>query len=123
MALHALGQSYLAGFGENFPRNPYYMTNWAPAIDFPYRNDPYACDAAFKGPEPSRFIAYGLLVGGPGFDDSYVDIRSELENSLLTLGNNFVRAEPTQDYIAAFAGALAKLVSYYDLGPFCEGFQ
>lgn len=32
-----------------------------------------------------------------------------------------MRAEPTQDYIAALAGVLARLVSYYDQGPYCGG--
>eukprot|EP01114_Cavostelium_apophysatum_P008666 TRINITY_DN2133_c0_g1_i1.p1 TRINITY_DN2133_c0_g1~~TRINITY_DN2133_c0_g1_i1.p1 ORF type:complete len:1063 (-),score=160.59 TRINITY_DN2133_c0_g1_i1:48-3236(-) len=107
------GRSYMIGFGSNYPVRAYHLPSWAPTIDFPYRGGLNGgCAAAFgkqADGDLNRMIAYGAIVGGPNIQDYYPDWR----------GNNWVFAEPTQDYTALFSGAVAKLVDYYNLGPFC----
>lgn len=68
------------------------------------------CSSDWNSGTLNRMIVYGGMVGGPRFDDTYYDWR----------GGNWVLAEVTQDYTAAFSTAMARLVMYYDLPPFCD---
>ena len=86
------------------------MTSWAPTIDFPYRGLVDQCHAQYSGEAiDNRMMIVGAMVGGPTDNDVYVDVRSD-----------YVAAEPTQDYTAAFSGALAKLIEYYQQDPYCD---
>ncbi|KAG1117567.1 hypothetical protein G6F42_013404 [Rhizopus arrhizus] len=49
-----------------------------------------------------RFILYGAVEGGPNIDDTWYDDRSNYEYS-----------EVTQDYNAAWTGAIAGLIDFY----------
>jgi len=105
------GYSYVVGFGTPSPQRVYFLSAWAPTIDYPYRNSnvhPNCNDAFFGNLDANRMIAYGAMVGGPHFDDSYPDDRGD-----------YITGEPTTDYPAMFTGALSKLIEYYNLPPFC----
>jgi hypothetical protein len=54
-----------------------------------------------------RFILYGAVEGGPNIDDTYHDDRTNYEYS-----------EVTQDYNAAWTGAVAGLIDYYGWDKF-----
>jgi len=82
--------SYEVGFGSTYPQHPHHRTShgsWADSLDTP----------AYQ-----RHTLYGALVGGPASDDSYMDSRSQYNQS-----------EPACDYNAGFSGALARLYNEY----------
>jgi endoglucanase len=97
---YALGQnpanrSYVVGFGVNPPINPHHRTAhgaWANNLNGP--------------PTATRHILYGALVGGPGSNDAYTDLRSD-----------FQKNEVATDYNALFTGALSKLTQDFGGTP------
>ncbi len=90
-------RSYEVGFGNNPPVNVHHRTShgsWA--------ND-------IMTPVNQRHILYGALVGGPGNDDSYADIRTD-----------YIKNEVADDYNAGFTGALARLYMEYGGTPLAD---
>lgn len=85
-----LGQSYVVGYGENYPKNPHHRTAHAS-----WNNSVY-------DPVENRHILYGALVGGPNQDGTYEDDR-----------NNYINNEVACDYNAGFTGLLCKMVDEY----------
>ncbi len=87
------GRSYVCGFGQNPPANPH------------HRNAHASVTGDIGVPAVNRHVLFGALVGGPGADDSYADVRTD-----------YVKNEVAMDYNAGFTGALARL--YRDSGGF-----
>ena len=87
------GRSYVCGFGNNPPFNPH------------HRNSHASLTNDINNPSTNRHLLAGALVGGPDFDDNYVDDRSD-----------YVKNEVAMDYNAGFTGALARL--YQESGGF-----
>ncbi|HYD41243.1 MAG TPA: glycoside hydrolase family 9 protein [Anaeromyxobacter sp.] len=82
--------SYVVGFGQNPPRNPHHRTAhgaWYNDIDDPPNN---------------RHVLFGALVGGPGSNDAYADLRTDYQKN-----------EVATDYNAGFFGALAKMYALH----------
>ncbi|MBY9007667.1 MAG: glycoside hydrolase family 9 protein [Candidatus Lokiarchaeota archaeon] len=84
-------QSYMCGFGVNYPKNPHHRT----------AHGSYA--GAISVPEDNQHILYGALVGGPGLDDSYEDDRTDYQKN-----------EVACDYNSGLVGALAFLTGLYE---------
>ncbi|WP_052249711.1 glycoside hydrolase family 9 protein [Tateyamaria sp. ANG-S1] len=76
------GQSFVVGFGEDFPLNPHHRG----ASGTRHVDDP----------EPNVYVLHGALVGGPARNGDYEDVRSD-----------YVANEVATDYNAGFSGALA----------------
>lgn len=76
------GQSFVVGFGEDFPLNPHHRG----ASGTRHVDDP----------APNAYILHGALVGGPAPNGDYDDVRT-----------NYVTNEVATDYNAGFSGALA----------------
>ncbi|KAJ3128768.1 hypothetical protein HK098_003534 [Nowakowskiella sp. JEL0407] len=97
-------RSWIPGFGQNYPLSPYHKSSYNSFIDFPLRGKPEGDIGTdfLQGNTRNRFLLYGAVVGGPNFNDSYYDDRNAYEYT-----------EVTQDYNAAFTGALAGLIRYY----------
>ncbi|WP_227270430.1 glycoside hydrolase family 9 protein [Roseobacter weihaiensis] len=75
-------QSFVVGFGEDFPRNPHHRG---------------ASGTTHVGDsDPNAYILQGALVGGPDQNGDYNDVRSD-----------YVSNEVATDYNAGFSGALA----------------
>lgn len=75
-------QSFVVGFGEDFPLNPHHRG---------------ASGTTHVGdPDPNVYILQGALVGGPSENGDYDDVRSD-----------YVANEVATDYNAGFSGALA----------------
>ena len=92
-ALGDTGRSFVVGFGTNPPTQPHHRSSSCP------KNSATVCDWNSynnQGPNPSTL--WGALVGGPGQDDSYADLRSD-----------YVKNEVACDYNAGFQSALAGL--------------
>ena len=87
------GRSYLCGFGTNPPANPH------------HRNSHASLTNDINTPASNRHVLFGALVGGPDFNDSYADNRSD-----------YVKNEVAMDYNAGLTGALARL--YQEFGGF-----
>ncbi len=82
--------SYMIGFGVNSPQNPHHRTahgSWALSMAIP---------------EKTQHILYGALVGGPGLDDSWDDIRTDYQKN-----------EVACDYNSGLIGALTFLSDKY----------
>ncbi|MEJ6391963.1 glycoside hydrolase family 9 protein [Gymnodinialimonas sp. 2305UL16-5] len=75
-------QSFVVGFGEDFPLNPHHRGA---------SGTTHVGDSA-----PNAYILHGALVGGPDQDGSYEDVRSD-----------YIANEVATDYNAGFSGALA----------------
>lgn len=75
-------QSFVVGFGEDFPLNPHHRS----ASGTRHVDDP----------APNAYILHGALVGGPARNGDYDDVRT-----------NYVQNEVATDYNAGFSGALA----------------
>ena len=104
------GRSWMVGFGNKSPLLPYHKSSYNAYIDFPLRGQLGNLEIGgdfLMSRTPNRFIAYGALVGGPLENDDYVDNRE-----------NYEYTEVTQDYNAAFTGALAALVEIHGGKPF-----
>ena len=87
-------QSFVVGYGENFPKNPHHRTahaSWKNALDTP---------------ETNRHILYGALVGGPNEDGTYTDDRQ-----------NYINNEVACDYNAGFTALLCKMNTVSDSKP------
>jgi hypothetical protein len=87
------GRSYVCGFGNNPPMNPH------------HRNAHASVSNNIHSPVNNRHVLFGALVGGPGFNDGYVDDRTD-----------YVQNEVAMDYNAGFTGAVARL--YQEFGGF-----
>lgn len=90
------GRSYVVGFGNNFPQKAHHRAASCP-------DRPAPCDWSNKdSPNPNPQILYGALVGGPDYNDNYIDDR-----------NNFQMTEVADDYNAGFQAALAGLNTFF----------
>uniref|UniRef100_A0A0P4WDV2 Endoglucanase n=1 Tax=Scylla olivacea TaxID=85551 RepID=A0A0P4WDV2_SCYOL len=90
--LGSTGRSFVVGFGNNPPQRPHHASSSC-------KDPPEPCSwPDFHSPAPNPHILYGALVGGPGQDDSYVDVRSD-----------YVKNEVACDYNAGFQSAVAAL--------------
>jgi hypothetical protein len=95
-ALGSSGQSFVVGFGANYPKKAHHR-----AASCPNRPAPCTYDAAFSSPADNPQLLAGALVGGPpGPQDEYEDDRS-----------NYQTNEVAMDYNAGFTGALAGLLA------------
>jgi hypothetical protein len=108
-ALGDYGYSWVVGFGDNYPSKPYHKASYNSYIDYPLRGAPQdTVETDFsESKTPQRFILYGAVEGGPNVDDSWYDDRSNYEYS-----------EVTQDYNAAWTGAIAGLIDFYGSSQF-----
>ncbi|KAK8384970.1 hypothetical protein O3P69_014502 [Scylla paramamosain] len=90
--LGSTGRSFVVGFGNNPPQRPHHASSSC-------KDPPASCTwDDFNSPAPNPHILYGALVGGPGQDDSYADVRSD-----------YIKNEVTCDYNAGFQSAVAAL--------------
>nr|AXQ39838.1 beta-1,4-endoglucanase [Loboptera decipiens] len=86
------GRSYVVGYGNNPPTHAHHRSSSCP-------DAPAACDwNTFNGGQANAHVLYGALVGGPGANDDYQDVR-----------NDAVHNEVACDYNAGFQSALAAL--------------
>ncbi|CAC5367752.1 E3.2.1.4 [Mytilus coruscus] len=84
------GRSYVVGFGVNPPTHEHHRAASCPVI-------PATCSHDFLDMKyPNPHVLYGALVGGPGQNDEYDDVRTD-----------YVRNEVALDYNAGFQGAVA----------------
>ncbi|XP_063436572.1 endoglucanase F-like [Mytilus trossulus] len=90
------GRSYVVGFGVNPPSHEHHRAASCPLIPASCSHDFYE----MKYPNPH--VLYGAIVGGPGPNDEYDDVRSD-----------YVRNEVAVDYNAGFQGAIAGLKSLH----------
>ncbi|RCH94201.1 hypothetical protein CU098_009712 [Rhizopus stolonifer] len=108
-ALGDYGYSWVVGFGDNYPTKPYHKSSYNSYIDYPMRGefqDKVEGDFS-ESKTKQRFILYGAVEGGPNIDDTWYDDRSNYEYS-----------EVTQDYNAAWTGAIAGLIDFYGADQF-----
>ena len=89
-ALGSTGRSFVVGYGVNPPVRPHHR-GASCVIGV-------ACSIGFSSPNPH--VIEGALVGGPGSDDSYADVRTD-----------YVKNEVALDYNAAFSGVVARFVA------------
>jgi hypothetical protein len=90
------GRSFVVGFGNNPPSREHHRGASCP-------DPPAACGwGVFDSPDPNPQVLYGALVGGPGENDDYADVR-----------NDAVKNEVAVDYNAAFQGAIAAMQQLY----------
>lgn len=86
------GRSYVVGFGENYPKQPYHAASSCP-------NRPEPCGwEAFRRNGSNPQLLHGALVSGPDENDYYMDKREE-----------YIYNEVTLDYNAGFQSAVAGL--------------
>ncbi|XP_063240585.1 uncharacterized protein LOC134541243 [Bacillus rossius redtenbacheri] len=87
------GFSYVVGFGSKYPLRAHHKAASCP-------DRPAKCDwTQFSSPEPNPQVITGALVGGPGANDDYEDVRSDYKvNEVDTV------------YNAGFQGVLATLI-------------
>ncbi|KAL6574450.1 hypothetical protein OROHE_001354 [Orobanche hederae] len=89
--------SYLVGYGDKYPQYVHHRGASIPSEENP------GCKDGFKwldSDEPNPNTAMGALVGGPFFNESYVDSR-----------NNSMQGEPTTYNSAVIVGLLSGLVT------------
>jgi endoglucanase len=84
-------QSYLIGYGNNYPRNPHHRTAHGSWLN------------SMGNPTANRNLLIGALVGGPDESDRWEDDRSD-----------WVRNEVAINYNAGLSGALARM--YLEFG-------
>ncbi|CAG2205325.1 E3.2.1.4 [Mytilus edulis] len=84
------GRSYVVGFGVNPPSHEHHRAASCPLIPASCSHDFY--EMKYSNPH----VLYGAIVGGPGPNDEYDDVRSD-----------YVRNEVAVDYNAGFQGAVA----------------
>lgn len=87
------GSSFVTGSGNNPPTHSHHRGSSCPV------NGTCGFDI-FNDPSPNPNTLFGALVGGPGNDDSYVDVRTD-----------YVKNEVAVDYNSGFTGALAALAA------------
>ncbi|CAK0782162.1 hypothetical protein CVIRNUC_005591 [Coccomyxa viridis] len=108
------GQSYVIGFGKDSPTTPFHKWSFNSYIDYRTRGEEYQAqhDDFHNTDRPNTFLAYGALVGGPGAEDKFQNSRG-----WCCAAYN----EVAIDYNAAFTGAIARLVDFYDgMKPFSD---
>ncbi|XP_045161147.2 endoglucanase A-like [Mercenaria mercenaria] len=93
------GRSYVVGFGNNPPTHPHHRASSCPMWPAPCSDFNLNADA------PNPHVLYGGLVGGPGINDDYTDVRTD-----------YVRNEVAVDYNAGFQSAVAGLKALYMRG-------
>ncbi|VVC37058.1 Glycosyl hydrolases family 9, Asp/Glu active sites,Glycoside hydrolase family 9,Six-hairpin glycosidase- [Cinara cedri] len=86
------GQSYVVGFGENYPQQPHHAASSCEDRPAPCNWD------AYRSTKANPQILYGALVSGPDMNDNYKDLREE-----------YIYNEVTLDYNAGFQSAVAGL--------------
>ncbi|KAI8369109.1 Six-hairpin glycosidase-like protein [Choanephora cucurbitarum] len=103
-ALGDYGHSWVVGFGDKYPQKPYHKSSYNSYIDYPMRGEfqEKVRSDFLDSKTPQRFILYGAVEGGPNNDDTWYDDRTNYEYS-----------EVTQDYNAAWTGAIAGLIDFY----------
>lgn len=85
--------SLMVGYGPSHPTTPHHRSSYCPA-------DGECTQAGFSGTDPSTWVLYGALVGGPeSATDVFVNDR-----------NNYVANEVALDYNAGLTGVLAAAV-------------
>lgn len=93
-----LKMSYLVGYGTHYPKYIHHRGSSIPV------NATTSCKDGFKSwydsPYPNPNVAFGALVGGPFFNETYNDFR-----------NNSMQAEPTTYSSALFVALLSGLVA------------
>jgi endoglucanase len=89
-ALGSTGQSYVVGYGDNYPQHIHHRTAQGSYCD------------NMNEPATARHVLYGALVGGPNQNDEYPDSVSD-----------YTTSEVADDYNAGFVGILARLYSIY----------
>ncbi len=89
-ALGDAGQSFVVGFGENYPKHPHHRTAQGSYCD------------NMNEPANARHTLYGALVGGPNQNDYYPDSVAD-----------FATSEVACDYNAGFVGLLAIMYERY----------
>lgn len=88
--------SYLVGYGSSYPQKVHHRGASIPADE-----DPSCSDYTWlNSPNRNPNVAIGALVGGPFFNDTYIDTR-----------DNALQGEPTTTSSALFTGLLSGLVS------------
>ncbi len=90
LGVNPTNQSYLVGYGENYPKNPHHRTAHGS-----WKND-------LAIPDANRHILYGALVGGPLSDGSYADERNDYQTN-----------EVATDYNAGFTALLCKMTQEF----------
>ncbi|KAF0773352.1 Endoglucanase [Aphis craccivora] len=86
------GQSFVVGFGKNYPLQPHHAASSC-------MDRPAPCDwEAYRSAKPNPQVLYGALVSGPDENDNYKDLREE-----------YIYNEVTLDYNAGFQSAVAGL--------------
>ncbi|XP_070574808.1 uncharacterized protein [Ptychodera flava] len=86
------GRSFVVGFGENPPQRPHHASSSC-------RDKPAPCNwEDYNSQDPNPQVLYGALVGGPGRNDNYNDVRTD-----------YIVNEVTCDYNAGFQSAVAGL--------------
>jgi endoglucanase len=88
------GQSYVIGFGDDYPEHPHHRTSHGSYAD------------SQSTPDYHRHTLYGALVGGPDSSDDYTDDISD-----------YVSNEVACDYNAGITGALVWLYDMYGGDP------
>nr|CAD7445147.1 unnamed protein product [Timema bartmani] len=87
------GRSYVVGFGDNYPTHAHHRSSSCP-------DAPATCDwTQYSTTDPNPHVLTGALVGGPGANDDYEDVRSDYQHN-----------EVGCVYNAAFQGVLATLI-------------
>nr|AMH40377.1 glycoside hydrolase family 9 [Peruphasma schultei] len=87
------GFSYVIGFGNKYPKFAHHRSSSCP-------DHPAQCGWNFFGSStPNHHVLEGGLVGGPGKDDSYKDVRNDAQHN-----------EVACDYNAGFQAVIAHLV-------------
>ncbi|XP_041360964.1 endoglucanase E-4-like [Gigantopelta aegis] len=85
--------SYLIGYSDLYPLRPHHKAASCPV-------PPKTCDwPNFEMSDPNTHVLYGALVGGPGSQDDYNDVRSD-----------FKKNEVAVDYNSGFQAAVAGLL-------------
>ncbi|XP_076256424.1 endoglucanase F-like isoform X2 [Rhynchophorus ferrugineus] len=95
--LGSSGQSYVVGYGDNYPRKPYHSASSCPDL-------PEPCGwSQYHSPEPNPQIVFGALVSGPKDDDHYIDRREDyyFEYNVVSI-----------DFNAGFQSALAAFIHF-----------
>ncbi|KAI4318335.1 hypothetical protein MLD38_032058 [Melastoma candidum] len=97
------GMSYMVGYGSKYPQRIHHRGSSIPSIkDHPEKVGCKEGSVYFDSEEPNPNVLVGALVGGPGEDDSFEDVRADYRKS-----------EPTTYINAPFVGVLA----YFSANP------
>jgi endoglucanase len=88
--------SYLVGYGSLYPQRVHHRGASIPADQNPACSD----KTWLNSPDRNPNVAVGALVGGPFFNETYIDKR-----------DNAMQGEPTTTSNALFIGLLSGLIS------------